>query len=127
MQVQSEAAMTLEAPARSRVAARLHDYMELTKPRITALVVLTTYVGFHLGAVAPFGWVYVAHLLLGTALACAGSSTLNQWWERDRDARMRRTADRPLPAGRMTPDHALAFGVAITIAGLVELDRKSVV
>lgn len=119
--MQSEAALALESAPRSTVALRLHDYLELTKPRITALVVLTTYVGFHLGAIAPFGWAYVTHLLLGTALTCGGSSALNQWWERERDARMRRTADRPLPAGRMSADHALAFGVAITIAGLAEL------
>ena len=119
--MQSEATLELEATPRSRVMARMRDYAELTKPRITALVVLTTYVGFHLGAVAPFGAGYVTHLLLGAAFACGGSSALNQWWERDRDARMHRTAGRPLPAGRMSADHALAFGVGLTIAGLAEL------
>jgi protoheme IX farnesyltransferase len=121
MRVQSEATLVLEPTARSGVIARIQDYSELIKPRITALVVLTTYVGFHLGAVAPFGWGYVAHLLLGTAFTCGGTSALNQWWERERDARMRRTADRPLPAGRMSADHALAFGVGLAIAGLAEL------
>jgi len=110
------------APATAAgIAARLRDYSELTKPRITSLVVLTTYVGFHLGAVGPFGWGFVAHLLTGTALACGGTSALNQWWERDRDALMRRTRNRPLPGARLGADEALAFGVAVTIAGLLEL------
>src|SRR5262249_27185871 len=60
-------------------------------------------------------------LLLGTALACGGTSALNQWWERDRDARMRRTRSRPLPGARLTAERALAVAVALSIAGLLEL------
>jgi len=74
-----------------------------------------------LGAVGPIDWGLAAHLLAGTALACAGTSALNQWWERDLDARMHRTRTRPLPAGRLTSERALAFGIALSIAGLFEL------
>jgi protoheme IX farnesyltransferase len=63
----------------------------------------------------------VLHVLLGTALVCGGTSTLNQVWERDRDARMRRTAQRPLPAGRLGAGEAQLFGVSLAIAGLLEL------
>lgn len=109
-----------EAVLAARATSRASDYLELTKPRITALVVLTTFVGFHLGGAGGDPWLLV-HTLLGTALVCAGTSTLNQVWERDRDARMRRTSDRPLPASRLGTGEALAFGVALSIAGLLHL------
>jgi len=101
--------------------AQFRDLVDLTKPRITLLVLVTTYVGFHLGSRGGFDWTYVAHLLIGTGLVCGGTSTLNQWWERDLDARMRRTAKRPLPGARLSADAALAFGVALAVVGLVEL------
>jgi protoheme IX farnesyltransferase len=109
------------AARRTTVAARFADLMALTKPRITALVLVTTYVGFYLGARGAFEWTYVLHLLVGTGLVCGGASTLNQWWERDRDARMRRTAARPLPGARLGPETALAFGVAQAVVGLAQL------
>lgn len=113
--------MSTRIPAAARIRARLADYAALVKPRITALVVLTTYVGYHLGAAEPAGWSYVLHLLLGTGLVCGGTSTLNQVWERDRDARMQRTRRRPLPAARIGVAEALVFGAALSVVGLAEL------
>jgi protoheme IX farnesyltransferase len=112
---------TTLATRRPALAVRLADLVALTKPRITALVLVTTYVGFYLGARGGFAWTYVLHLLAGTGLVCGGTSALNQWWERDRDARMRRTARRPLPGGRLDADTALAFGIALAVVGLAEL------
>ncbi|HSD71250.1 MAG TPA: heme o synthase [Thermoanaerobaculia bacterium] len=101
--------------------ARVTDYVELTKPRITFLVLVTTAVGYALGAATSFHpGVFVA-LLAGTALVSGGASALNQWAERDADARMARTASRPLPTGRLAPADALAFGLAISAIGLVLL------
>ncbi len=97
------------------------DYLMLTKPRITVMVLVTTFAGMQLGAGASVPLLLALHTLLGTALVCAGTSTLNQVWERDRDARMRRTAQRPLPAARMDADTALRFGVALAVVGLIEL------
>ena len=99
------------------------DLLALAKPRITALVTLTTAAGF---AVAmpregEFPWPLFVHTVLGTALVAAGSAAFNQLWERALDARMRRTAQRPLPAGRRTAGLALAWGAALSAAGLAEL------
>lgn len=104
-----------------RVAVRLADLLELTKPRITLMVALTAGLGMLLAGEGKTSPSLVLHALLGTALLAAGSSTLNQVLERDLDAQMRRTARRPLPAGRMDPDSALVFGVALAIGGLLEL------
>ena len=101
--------------------ARVTDYIELTKPRITFLVLLTTAVGYAVGAEASFHpGVFIA-LLAGTALVSGGASALNQWAERDADARMARTAARPLPTGRLAPGEALAFGLALSAVGLILL------
>ncbi|HLN81114.1 MAG TPA: UbiA family prenyltransferase, partial [Thermoanaerobaculia bacterium] len=103
------------------VPTRVTDYVELTKPRITFLVLVTTAVGYALGAATSFHpGVFIA-LLAGTALVSGGASALNQWAERDADARMTRTASRPLPTGRLAPADALAFGLAISTVGLVFL------
>jgi protoheme IX farnesyltransferase len=98
------------------------DLAELTKPRITLLVTLTTAAGF--AVATPFGdfpWRLFAHTVIGTALVAAGSAVLNQWAERDLDGRMRRTAQRPLPAGRRTPALAAVWGASLGVAGVVEL------
>lgn len=97
--------------------ARAADYVTLTKPRIVFMALVTVLAGALLTPGAP-GWGRIAHALLGTALVAAGSSALNQWWERDLDARMGRTAHRPLPAGRMEPAEALAFGALLSAAGV---------
>jgi protoheme IX farnesyltransferase len=109
------------AAGRTRRAARVADFAELTKPRITGLVVMTTWVGYMLGAVAPVAPLHALHALFGTALVCAGVSALNQVWERDRDALMHRTRMRPMPAGRIGVEEALLFGVALSVTGMVEL------
>jgi protoheme IX farnesyltransferase len=97
------------------------DLTELTKPRITLMVVLTAGIGLLLASGGNVSLSLVVHTLLGTGLLAGGSSALNQVLERDLDALMQRTAQRPLPAGRMHPDVALLFGVTIAIVGLLEL------
>jgi len=100
---------------------KLSDYLALTKPRVTLMVVITMMFGFYLGARGEMNWLLLLHALLGTALVAAGTSTLNQYLERDLDAKMLRTKNRPLPTGRLTPNAALAFGVAISICGFAHL------
>jgi len=102
-------------------ARRLSDYYELTKPRMNMLVVATTAVGYYMAARGLGDWALVLHTLLGTALTAASASVLNQYHEREYDALMDRTSDRPLPAGRIAPLEALAYGVLLGILGLVEL------
>lgn len=97
------------------------DYLELTKPRVTLMVVLTALFGFYLGAQGEMDLILLLHTLLGTALVAGGTSALNQYFERDLDAKMRRTRHRPLPAGRLTPGAALAFGVSISVLGIAYL------
>lgn len=94
---------------------------ELFKARLTALVLLTTLVGFYLGSRGSIAYGLMANTLLGTALLAAGASALNQLLEREYDARMRRTHDRPLPSGRMTPETGLIIGGICAALGLVWL------
>ncbi|HZR16282.1 MAG TPA: heme o synthase [Verrucomicrobiae bacterium] len=94
---------------------------ELFKARLTFLVLLTTLVGFYIGTVGPVDYLLMAHAVLGTALVAAGASALNQFWERDLDARMRRTQDRPLPSGRMQPQSVLLIGCVCSGVGLAYL------
>lgn len=103
------------------VPARVSDFVELTKPRITFLVLVTTAVGYALGTGASFHPAVFVSLLVGTALVSGGASALNQWAERDADARMERTASRPLPSGRLAPADALVFGLVISAVGIVLL------
>jgi protoheme IX farnesyltransferase len=98
--------------------ARVADFLELTKPRITMLVVVTAAVGYALGLRGAFEPAAFVALLVGTALVSGGASVLNQYWERDADGRMRRTRTRPLPSGRVAPGDALAFGLILSAAGL---------
>lgn len=109
--------MSSEALAFPRPA----DWLELTKPRITLLVTLTTAAGFALASERPLDLPRFFATLVGTALVAAGSAAFNQYVERDTDQLMRRTATRPLPAGRMVPAHALAFGALLSIPGLLVL------
>lgn len=97
------------------------DFMELTKPRITLMVALTTAAGFLLASPRPLDWEQLLHALVGTALIASGASTLNQVIERRTDARMRRTANRPIPAGRLTATAALTFGLVLSVAGATYL------
>ena len=97
------------------------DIAELIKARLTLLVLLTTAVGFYLASESPIDYRALLHTVFGTAAAAAGAAALNQWWERRADALMRRTKSRPLPAGRMAPAQALAFGAALSLFGVVYL------
>lgn len=111
----------MEVAALVAAPARATDFVLLTKPRITFLVLVTTAVGYALGFGAAFQPTVFIALLVGTALVSGGASALNQWAERDADARMSRTRSRPLPSGRLAPADAFAFGVAISVVGLVLL------
>jgi len=101
------------AAAGNKVAA----YVSLTKPRIVVMVLVTVGVGFLLGARGSAHPATLSLTLLGTALVAGGASTLNQWMERARDARMRRTANRALPRGRLGAVEAASFGVGLGLAG----------
>ena len=108
----------------------IRDYLELTKPRITWLILMSTAIGYFFGLPHALGWreflvhidlLSLFHTIVGTGLIASGTAALNQWFEREADGRMRRTADRPLPAGRLSAPRALAFGIVLSIAGFVEL------
>jgi protoheme IX farnesyltransferase len=99
----------------------LREYFQLTKPRIALLIVISTAVGYCFGTSARFDLVILFHTLLGTALMAAGSATLNQWYERDVDSRMKRTRNRPIPAGTIPARHAFYFGVLTSVVGAIEL------
>jgi len=94
------------------------DFLALTKPRVLLMVLVTTGVGFHLASIGSPDPPLFLHTMLGTALAAAGVMTLNQFLERDVDARMARTCSRPIPVGRVQPAEALALGVALAAAGI---------
>src|SRR2546427_4362691 len=94
------------------------DLAELVKARLTLLVLVTTAVGFYLGAEPPIDYWALFHTVFGTAAAAAGAAALNQWWERRADALMHRTRTRPIPAGRMRPAEALALGLFFSIFGV---------
>lgn len=100
---------------------RSRDFLALTKPRVVLMVLVTTSVGFYLASDGAPDWLRLLSTLLGTALAAGGTIALNQFLEREVDARMERTRRRPLPQGRLRPGEALGFGVAITGAGLLLL------
>ncbi len=123
-----EFAIDLRSPAvgvidRSRLSfrERASAYLELTKPRITFLIVLTSAAGFGMASRGRLDYVALVSALLGIALLSSGIATLNQYAERDLDGLMRRTANRPLPSGRLVPWEALAFGTSLTVLAEVYL------
>lgn len=97
------------------------DFVALTKPRIVAFVALSTLVGFVLGSTGPLNLELMLHTLIGTAMVSGGAAALNQFIERDMDARMARTAGRPLPAGRLQPEEVHCFGVLLSASGIFYL------
>jgi heme o synthase len=101
--------------------ARVSAYVELTKPRITSLIVLTSAAGFAVGSRGAINYVALLQAMIGIALLSSGIATLNQFMERDLDGLMRRTAGRPLPTGRLLPFEALWFGVLVTAIAEVYL------
>jgi protoheme IX farnesyltransferase len=101
--------------------ARAADFVELAKPGIVALVLVTVATGFYLGAPSSISGLRLFHALLGAAAVAAGSNALNQVWERDVDARMRRTSTRPLPAGRVSVAGAHLFAWTLGVGGIAYL------
>ena len=101
--------------------SRAADYLALAKPRIAVLVLFTVAAGALLAGGRSVNPLLVLNAVLGTALVAAGASALNQWVERDSDTRMRRTRNRPLPAGRLQPREVLAFGLALGVGGVLYL------
>jgi len=99
----------------------IKEYLRLTKPRITLLIIISTAVGYCYGIGSTFRFVTFVHALVGTSLLAAGAATLNQWWERTWDAQMKRTRTRPIPAGTVSARDALLFGVVLTLIGVAEL------
>jgi heme o synthase len=110
---------------RHRLSSKvLGDYWALTKPEVNFLIAITTLAGFCLGRPAqshPFPFTLLIHALLGTLLVAGGTATLNQYVERRFDAQMRRTARRPLAAGRLEPSAVLGFGILLSCAGGIYL------
>jgi len=100
---------------------RTLGYLSLTKPDVTFLVVMTTWAGYYMAATGPIHWLHLGHALLGTTMIGAGTSALNHYFERRSDAQMRRTANRPLPAGVLHPAEALAFGFMLVAGGTAYL------
>jgi len=114
----SEAVVRLAARDRRQVAV---DLVALTKPRVVLMVLVTTLMGYDVALTGPADYLRMIHLLIGSLLAAGGTLALNQYRERDLDARMDRTRARPLPAGRLQPLEAWLFGVALTLVGTAYL------
>ncbi len=106
---------------RSTLVGRLADYLELTKPRISVLVLITVGIGALAASGGDVGLVLLVHTLIGTALVAASASTWNQWIERDTDQMMKRTAGRPIAAGRLSTAEVFIFGTVTLIAGILQL------
>jgi len=104
-----------------RLIAKARDYYVLTKPEVNLLILMTTSAGYYLGLREPFHFTGLLNTLIGTLLVASGTATLNQWMERVWDGKMRRTARRPLPSGRLSAVEAFVFGMLLSVAGGVYL------
>jgi heme o synthase len=114
-----EGSETIVGDSPPQIGEKLTAFLDLTKPRITVLVVLSALAGFALGSPHSIDWIQFFHTAVGVALLSSGIAALNQYLERDLDALMQRTKNRPLPTQRLTPGAALGFGVAISaVAGV---------
>jgi len=102
-------------------AGSLMNYVELTKPRLTLLAVLTTLLGFYMGSWLVVNLPLLLVTLVGAALVGFGANALNQYLERETDAKMKRTQNRPLPTGRLQPEQALSFGIILSVVGILVL------
>lgn len=107
--------------ALARPSARVSDFVELTKPRITFMVVVSTVAGYYLGCEGSVPILGLLHTMVGTAFIAAGASCLNQIIERESDGHMERTRARPLPAGRLDLLPAASFGIALSFLGALLL------
>ena len=108
----------------------MREFIQLTKPRITWLILMSTGIGYFFGLPGAANWwaflrsiplLSLLHTIVGTGLIASGTAALNQWYEADSDAKMHRTRARPIPAGRMKRNHGFVFAVLLSTAGLVEL------
>src|SRR5215470_964100 len=105
----------------NRHLRKIRDYYILTKPEVNLLILMTTSAGYYLGLQGPIHFTGLLNTLVGALLVASGTATLNQWMERKWDAQMRRTANRPLPSGRLTPREALQFGTLLSVSGAIHL------
>ena len=119
------AAASIPLPAARRSPGLLADYVALTKPRLNCLVVATSATGYYLGGRGSTDVMAMTQAVAGTALAAGGTAVLNQLFERETDALMRRTRLRPLPDGRVAPADARIFGIALSLAGLLLLAARA--
>jgi heme o synthase len=104
-----------------RLQVKVQDYIDLTKPRITWLILMSTAVGYYFGHKGPWSLWVLLHTIIGTGLVASGTAALNQWYEREADRHMKRTQMRPLPSGRLSAGQALWFGIALALIGGLEL------
>lgn len=100
---------------------KVKDYISLAKPRLLMMVVFSASCGALLASTNTMNWLILLHVTVGTALVGAGANSMNQWIERHRDARMPRTRNRALPAGRISPEGAWVFSMCISVVGLLYL------
>jgi len=113
--------MSTVRTAELTLSSRASAYVTLTKPDVSFLVLMTTAAGYYMGVRGPVNWLHMLHTVFGTMMIAAGTAALNHYIERDSDRYMRRTASRPLPSGIMQPREALLFGLALCVAGAVDL------
>lgn len=118
-------AASLSLPAARRSSGIVGDHLALTKPRLNFLVVATSAAGYYLGGPQSTDVMLMAQAVAGTALVAGGAAVLNQLYERDTDALMRRTRLRPLPDGRVSPADARVFGIVLSLAGLAILAARA--
>ena len=111
--------MKFAAQTNPRAASAAADLAELVKARLSLLTLATAMAGFALGVKDTWDWLLLAATLGGTTLCAGGAAALNQWWEREHDGRMKRTRQRPLPAGRMASSDALVAGLALSLSGVL--------
>ncbi len=103
---------------------KLNAFFELTKPRITLMVLVTTLLGFYCAQRGIHDWGLLVYTLLGAGLTCAGAAVLNNYLDRDADALMLRTKNRSLPSGVLSSSEALSFGISLTLVGVIILCVK---
>lgn len=122
MNQQTSESSTFASSSESAVSlrGRIEDFYELTKPRLSFLSVLTAIIGY-LAASPSRDLNILISLLIGTSLAAGGAAVLNQWFEREADAKMVRTRERAIPAGRVHPRHALIYGLGLSVLGCLIL------
>ena len=114
-------ATVADTRAAALTGARLADYLQLTRPRLSAMALLTVAIGVALASGGAPDWRVLTHALIGAGLVAAGASALNQLLERENDGLMQRTRGRPLPSGRLRPGEALVFGLTSAAGGVVYL------